>query len=59
VPPAAETAPPRPGTPPPELEQVKIAAKARGGLPAIEPQIGASTYTVTRQAIETQLGGAR
>jgi hypothetical protein len=59
APPAAETAPPTPGTPPPvELEEVNIAAKRlEAARMAIEPQIGASTYTVTRQAIEAQPGG--
>ncbi len=60
--PAAETAPPTPGTPPPapvELEEVNIVAKRlEAARAAIEPQIGASTYTVTRQAIEAQPRGA-
>ena len=55
--PAAETAPPPPGAI--ELEEVNIVAKRlEAARIAIEPQIGASTYTVTRQAIETQPGGA-
>jgi outer membrane receptor protein involved in Fe transport len=62
APPAAETAPPTPVPPPPapvELEEVDIVAKRlEAARAAIEPQIGASTYTVTRQAIETQPGGA-
>jgi len=51
--------PPTPGPAPVEIEEVNIIAKqleAAGA--AIEPQIGASTYTVTRQAIEAQPGGA-
>ncbi len=35
-----------------------MAKRLEAALIAIEPQIGASTYTVTRQAIENQPGGA-
>ncbi len=57
--PAAETAPPTPGSPPPiELDEIAVVAKRlEAARVAIEPQIGASTYTVTRQAIEAQPGG--
>jgi hypothetical protein len=60
APPAVEMAPPNSDTPPPvELGEVNIVAKRlEAARVAIEPQIGASTYTVTRQAIETQPGGA-
>jgi outer membrane receptor for ferrienterochelin and colicins len=55
--PAAKTAPPTPG--PLELEELNIVAKRlEAARIAIEPQIGASTYTVTRQAIEAQPGGS-
>jgi outer membrane receptor for ferrienterochelin and colicins len=55
--PATETAPPTPG--PLELEELNIVAKRlEAARIAIEPQIGASTYTVTRQAIEAQPGGS-
>jgi len=51
-----------PSTPRPApvvIEEVNIVAKRlEAARAAIEPQIGASTYTVTRQAIETQPGGA-
>ena len=62
-PPAAEMAPPTtgptPGAGPVELEEVSVVAKRlEAARVAIEPQIGASTYTMTRQAIETQPGGA-
>jgi outer membrane receptor protein involved in Fe transport len=62
-PPAAETAPPTSGpAPAPEpvtIEEVNVVAKRLEAVrAAIEPQIGASTYTVTRQAIEGQPGGA-
>src|SRR5271169_1119566 len=61
--PAAETPPPAPGpaTPPGpvEIEDITVVAKRlEAARAAIEPQIGASTYTVTRQAIEAQPGGA-
>jgi len=61
APPAA--APPTPGpdaaSAPVEIEEVNIIAKRlEAARAAIEPQIGASTYTVTRQAIEAQPGGA-
>jgi outer membrane receptor protein involved in Fe transport len=60
---AAETAPPTSGpAPAPEpvaIEEVNVVAKRLEAVrTAIEPQIGASTYTVTRQAIEAQPGGA-
>ena len=55
--PVAETAPAPPG--PIELEEVNIVAKRLEAAHAeIEPQIGASTYTVDSQAIEAQPGGA-
>jgi outer membrane receptor protein involved in Fe transport len=61
--PAAATPPPTPGpaTPPGpvEIDEVTVQAKRlEAARAAIEPQIGASTYTVTRQAIEAQPGGA-
>jgi len=44
---------------PVEIEDVTVAAtRLEAARVAIEPQIGASTYTVSRQAIETQPGGA-
>ena len=56
VSPTAETAPPPPG--PIELEELNIVAtRLEAARIAIEPQIGASTYTVNRQAIEAQPGG--
>ena len=64
VPPAAaETArptpSPKPALGPLELEELNVVAKRlEAARVAIEPQIGASTYTMTRQAIETQPGGA-
>jgi len=64
VPPAAaETARPTPSPAPAlgplELEELNVVAKRlEAARVAIEPQIGASTYTMTRQAIETQPGGA-
>jgi outer membrane receptor protein involved in Fe transport len=59
-PPAAAATPPVPtSVPPVEIEEVNIIAKRlEAARAAIEPQIGASTYTVTRQAIEAQPGGA-
>ncbi len=62
-PPVAEAVPPTPGAAPVpgpvELEEIDIVAKRlEAARAAIEPQIGASTYTVTRQAIEAQPGGA-
>jgi hypothetical protein len=60
--PATETAPPTPGPLPPgpiELEELTVVAKRlEAARVAIEPQIRASTYTMTRQAIETLPGGA-
>jgi outer membrane receptor protein involved in Fe transport len=56
-PPASQ--PEQPPAPPVEIPEIEVMAKrleaARIG---IEPQIGASTYSVTSQAIETQPGGA-
>jgi outer membrane receptor protein involved in Fe transport len=57
APPAA--VPPTPDPAPVEIEEVNIIAKRlEAAHAAIEPQIGAWTYTVTRQAIEAQPGGA-
>ena len=54
--PPAPSPPPAPG--PVGLEEVNVLAKRlEAARAAIEPQIGASTYTVTRQAIEAQPGG--
>src|SRR6516164_3618642 len=59
-PPAAAATPPGPtSVPPVEIEEVDVIAKRlEAARAAIEPQIGASTYTVTRQAIEAMPGGA-
>ena len=59
-PPAAAATPPVPtSVPPVEIEEVNVIAKRlEAARAAIEPQIGASTYTVTRQAIEAMPGGA-
>jgi len=57
-PPAAEILPSNPDPAPVVIEEVNIVAKRlEAARAAIEPQIGASTYTVTRHAIETQPGG--
>jgi outer membrane receptor protein involved in Fe transport len=59
APSAAETPPSMAGPAPVALEEVNIVAqRLEAARAAIEPQLGASTYTVTRQAIETQPGGA-
>jgi outer membrane receptor protein involved in Fe transport len=61
APPAAEppTPGPAPASAPVEIEEVNIIAKRlEAARAAIEPQIGASTYTVNSQAIEAQPGGA-
>jgi len=63
APPAAETPSSMPGPAPApgpvELEEIAvIARRLEAARAAIEPQIGASTYTVTRQAIEAQPGDA-
>jgi hypothetical protein len=61
APPAAmpPTPGPAPASAPVEIEELNIIAKRlEAARAAIEPQIGASTYTVTRQAIEAQPGGA-
>ncbi len=58
APPATEPVPP-PGPAPVEIGEVEVMAKRlEAARVAIEPQIGASTYTVTSQAIETLPGGA-
>jgi outer membrane receptor for ferrienterochelin and colicins len=50
---------PAPASAPVEIEELNIIAKRlETARAAIEPQIGASTYTMTRQAIEAQPGGA-
>jgi TonB dependent receptor len=65
VPPASPEAPPAPepaapsSGPPVEIPEIEVIAKRlEAARIAIEPQIGASTYSVTSQAIETQPGGA-
>ncbi len=58
--PQAESGSPAPGSAPAPatLEEVTIEAKRLQAVgAAIEPRIGASTYTVTSQEIETQPGG--
>jgi len=60
TPPAiAQTGAPPPNSAPVPLDEVTIMARRLEAVgAAIEPQIGASIYTVTGQAIETQPGGA-
>jgi outer membrane receptor protein involved in Fe transport len=57
---AAPTPPsPQPGAPPVEIEEINVVAKRLEAVrAAIEPRIGASTYTVNSQEIEAQPGGA-
>jgi outer membrane receptor protein involved in Fe transport len=56
--PSPAAAPPAPGAPPVELEEINVAAKRlEAARAAIEPQIGASTYTVSSQAIQAMPGG--
>ena len=59
-PPATVLLAPSPAAPsePVELEEVNVVAKRlEAARAAIEPQIGASTYTVNNQAIEAQPAG--
>jgi outer membrane receptor protein involved in Fe transport len=60
TPPPPEYGPPAPGAAPPQttLEEVTVIGKRLQAVgAAIEPRIGASTYTVTTPEIDTQPGG--
>jgi outer membrane receptor protein involved in Fe transport len=55
----ADTDPPSSGAAPVRLEEITVQAKRlQAAGAAIEPQIGASTYTVSSEAIDRQPGGA-
>jgi outer membrane receptor protein involved in Fe transport len=57
--PAADGEPPPSGAGPTPLEEVTIEAqRLQAAGAAIEPQIGASTYTITSEGIDRQPGGA-
>jgi outer membrane receptor protein involved in Fe transport len=57
-PPTAQSGPPAPAEAPITLEEVTVLGKRLQAVgQAIEPQIGASTYTVTSSEIDTQPGG--
>ncbi len=57
-PPAPQMGSPAPGATPAPLDEVTIeATRLQAVGAAIEPQIGASTYTVTSSEIDTQPGG--
>jgi outer membrane receptor protein involved in Fe transport len=58
IPPATQSGPPAPGAAPATLEEVTVLGKQLQAVgQAIEPQIGASAYTITSSEIDTQPGG--